>query len=461
MNEFLKLVRELVKKSFATKEEKDKVAKAYDALGEGEKETLKEDKEKVFALPDTNPDDKEVTEKDVTEMLTKLVGGVEEKTIKAVKEQVDVWLKEQKELIAKKAGLYQPEVKENRKELNAQTRKFLLAVINQDTATTKEIAQKNLEKLGKTKELTTDDTASPYGGYLVDSELSAEIRRIQTEYGVARSEMLALPLSKNSYKANELVTDVTVYWTDEGSAILSTQAVLGQRTLELKKLTAIVAATSELLQDQEIDIFSFIAERVAEGFAKAEDQAFFIGDGTSTYGSFTGILKQTSIVNVVTMAGSTFASMDADDLLDMVDATPTGALEGSKFYLHRKVMSLVRKLKDDDNQYIYQRPSEAGPATIWGYPVKHVEVFPSTTAAATAFVLFGNLKKGAILGYKGAIDVKRFDAGVIRNVANSADINLITTDREAIRWTSRVGYVQIIQSLNKPLTVLKTASASA
>jgi len=37
-----------------------------------------------------------------------------------------------------------------------------------------------------------------------------------------------------------------------------------------------------------------------------------------------------------------------------------------------------------------------------------------------------------------------FDAGVVKNVANNADINLITTDRKAIRMKERTGYIVLI-----------------
>jgi hypothetical protein len=80
------------------------------------------------------------------------------------------------------------------------------------------------------------------------------------------------------------------------------------------------------------------------------------------------------------------------------------------------------------------------------------------TDADTSFVLFGDLKKACILGYKGAITAKRFDAGIFRNVAGNADINLITTDREAIRWTERVGYIIVLPSA---ITKLTTGSVSA
>ena len=266
-------------------------------------------------------------------------------------------------------------------------------------------------------------------------------------------------LYKNSYKANNLATDVTVYWVDEGAVIKSTQAVLGQETLNLVKLGAIVTLTSELLEDTEIDFISFLASRVAEGFAQAEDAAFFNGDGTATFGSCTGLLNATD-VNEVTLTGATFASMDADDLLDMIDAIPSGALDSAKFYYHRTIKSIIRKLKASDGTYIYQAPSQSGPATVWGHPEVLVEVMPSKTdtAADTSFVLFGNLRKACIFGFKGGMKASRFNSGVVRNVANDADLNLITTDREAVRWTERIGYIRIIPTAVVKLT---TAAASA
>lgn len=313
----------------------------------------------------------------------------------------------------------------------------------------------------KMKEMTTDSTGSPYAGYTVDSELSAEIRHLITEYGVARREMTTIPLTRNEYKANDLATDVTVYWVDEGAVIGSTEAVLGQESLTLKKLGAIITLTSELLEDTEIDFISFLASRVAEGMAKAEDLAFFAGDGTSTYGGFTGLLNATD-VNEVVLTGATFASMDADDLLDMIDKTPSGALANAKFFYHRTVKSIIRKLKaSGSGEYIYQAPSVSGPATVWGYPEVLVEAMPKSTdtAADTSFVLFGDLRKACILGYKSnGLVASRFNAGVVKNVAGNADINLITTDREAIRWTERTGYIRIIPTA---VTKLTTASVSA
>ena len=382
-------------------------------------------------MSDEDADEEAAVEKGIKALFTKAT--------ETMKNEIREYMKEQGELMKAQAGTYHPDVQAKRKELNGYLRKLHSALIAGDTATI--------------KEMTTDDTGSPYAGYAVDAELSAEIRHLITTYGVARREMENVQLSQGSYKANNLVTDVVTYWVDEGAVINSTQAVLGQETLTLQKLGAIVLLTSELIEDSEIDLMSFIASRVAEGFAQAEDEAFFKGDGTSAFGGFTGLLEDSNI-NEVTMSGTTFASLDADDLLDMQDATPQGAMANAKYYYHRTIKSVIRKLKGTDGHYIYQAPSEQGPATVWGQPEVLVEAMPAIgdTAVATSFVLFGDLRKACIFGYKGAIKAKHFDTGSVRNVADNADINILTTDREAIRWTERIGYVVIVPSAVTKLT---------
>lgn len=448
MKELLKLIRTLIKQGYASADEKAKVATGIAALKAVDQEALADDAAEVKDLPETAPAGEGEDDEDETEVekgIKALFSREGSRIEKSLKAEIKSYMDEQKQLMSNKSGVYHPDVQAKRKELNSYLRKMTSALIAGDDATL--------------KEMTSDATGSPYAGYTVDSELSAEINHLITQYGIARREMNAIALTKGSYKANDLATDVTVYWVDEGAVIGSTQAVLGQETLTLKKLGAIVTLTSELLADTEIDLVSFLASRVAEQFAKAEDLAFFDGDGTATYGGFTGLLRATD-VNIVTMAATktAFTDLTADNLLDMQDATPAGALANAKYYYHRSIKSIIRKLKGTDGHYIYQAPSQQGPATVWGYPEVLVEAMPKTsdTAVSKSFVLFGDLRTACVFGYKGGIEFARFNAGVVRNVANNADINLITTDREAVRWTERVGYIRTVPTA---VTKLRTAAA--
>lgn len=450
MHKILNSIKAFKEQGFASKEDKVKLATEVAKLKAEDQEAIADQVADFNDLPDVAKKgaekDESLDDAEVEQGIKALFDRHASRIETSLKSEIKSYLDEQKTLMEQKAGIYHTEVKGKRKELSNRLRDITKALLAGDDA--------------KLKEMTTDASGSPYAGYTVDTELSAEIRYLITQYGVARREMTALPLSKGSYKANDLATDVTVYWVDEGAVISSTQAVLGQEELTLKKLGAIVTLTAELLEDTEIDFISFLASRVAEGLAKAEDLSFFKGDGTSTYGGYTGLLKATD-VNEVILAGTTFASLDADDLLDMVDATPSGALANAKFYYHRTIKSIIRKLKGTDGQYVYQAPSQSGPATVWGYPEVLVEAMPkkTDTAADTSFVLFGDLRLACIFGYKSSgLVASRFNAGTVRNVAANADINLITSDREAVRWTERVGYVRIIP---KAVTKLTTAEVSA
>jgi HK97 family phage major capsid protein len=467
MLKIFNLIKSLKAKGFATVAEKKELETEVAKTDAETQEAVKEDVAEVAKLPETDPAASDVNteiEKGIGEIINAKVIALKsenkaemQKAIADIKAEIKTFLQAEKDAVAKKAGIYHPDVAEKRKALNVYMREYAKALVDRDIN-----SLVKLNKFSTTKELTTDATGSPYGGYVVDRELSAEIRHLITEYGVARREFMTVQLTKNGYDANALVTDVTVNWVNEASPIGSTQVVLGQEALTLKKLGAIVTMTRELLEDEEIDLFAFIGTRVAEGFARKEDEAFFLGEGSgdTANAEFTGIFFASGVGEVsMATADDAFADLNADYLLDMQDEAPQEIAKTGKYYMHRSILNLVRKLKDDQNAYIYQAPSESGPATIWGKSVVEVEVLPSTadSAADTAFVGFGNLKKSSILGYKGAISADLFDSGIVRNVANNADINLITTDRKAIRWVERVGAITILPTA---FVVLKTGAGS-
>lgn len=437
-----------MKQGFATKEQKSMVASMLKELGTEDAEVVADEVAEVEKLPETDPavadDDKEL-EKNIKSLFSKSKSELASE----LKSEIGAYFKAQKEAIEKESGSAHKSVVEARKSTNTYLRKFVSAIVANDHASL--------------KEMTTDDQSSPYAGFTVNSELSAEIRHLVTEYGIARQEMTTVALSKDSYKANSLVTDVSVYWVDEGGVVLSTQAVLGQDTLTLEKLGAIVTLTRELLEDEEIDLFGFIAGRVAEGFAHKEDSAFFTGEGTgdTANAEFEGVLYATGAGEVeMPSASDEFTDLTADLLLDMQDKAPQSIAKNGKYYMHRSIRNIVRKLKNSiTGEYVYQDATNNGPAMLWGRPVVEVEVMPSVadSASDTPFIVYGDLKKSSLLGYKGGIMADRFNAGTVQNVANNAEINLITTDREAIRWIERVGYITILPTA---LVVLKTGSGS-
>ena len=330
------------------------------------------------------------------------------------------------------------------------TRLFMKSLFDGETAELKE------HEGQRAKALDTTETGGK-AGYLVPDELRAEILRIaETQYGLARREMLYLPFSGpgNSRTIPTLASTISVTWTDEKGAKSSSQPTFGLVTQTLKKLAVIIPMSEEILEDSAINLTTLIGQLVAEAISKEEDLQFFVGTGAP----WTGILENTD-VNILTMGtgDTSFLDVDANDLLDMQDATPSGAMGGAKYYMHRSIFNVLRKLKDDDGNPIFQKATESTPAMIWDFPYELSDAFPAKgdTAEDTAFILFGNLKQGAVFGDKQQIRVKLLDQATITDTDGETAINLAEQDMIGLRFVERVGYVV---SLPTALTVLKTAT---
>lgn len=423
-------ISEILKKdpSELTDEEKDFLLQNQSELSEDDKEKFAEvlglDEEGVKALIAQTA--QEIVAKKVDEISSQLVSKFLSGAAAMRKKAIDT---------GKKAEDQNRDV----------TRKFLLALVNRDDATL--------------KALTTSTGDTPKAGYLIPTELQREILRIAAgEYGIARREMRYLPFSGpgNTRQIPTLATSVSVSWVNEAGAKGAVQPTFGLVNQTLKKLAAIVPLTEELLEDSAINLTQLVAELFAEAIAKAEDEAFFNGSGSP----WTGILKNGSVQIVNMGTGEGFSALTADDLLDMIDKTPSAMLQGAKFYMNRTILSVIRKLKAaTTGEYIYQNPGGGLPATIWNYPVVTCDAFPgiTATAASTAFVLFGNLQKTAVFGDKQEMRVMLLDQATITDTDGVTAINLAQQDMVGIRVVERVGYVL---ALPTGVTVLKSGAAS-
>jgi len=430
---------------------KDILAKNPADLNDEEKAFLNEhidelnDNEKAtFAAVIKGDDDDDNEEKMDVEAVKKMVSKhIEDNLAKKVDEITDGIMAKFKKGVEKQRKNVIDNVDNGKdKKADETTRLFMKALLRGDKEACKALT-------------TSSSGSSPddaQAGLLIPTELRNEVLRIaETQYGLARRDMFYLPFSGpgNSRTIPALGTSVSVFWTDEAEKKTSTQPKFSIVTQTLKKLAAIVPMTEEILEDSAINLTQLIGALFAEAVSKEEDLQFFAGTGAP----WTGILNN-GLVNKVVQASGAASQLTADDLLDMIDATPTGALTGAKFYFHRSILSVLRKLKGTDGQYIYQAPANGLPGTIWNYPYETSDAFPalSTITDGDQYILFGNLKMGAVFGDKQQLRVKLLDQATITDSDGSTVINLAEQDMIALRIVERVGYVV---ALPKALTVLE------
>lgn len=308
------------------------------------------------------------------------------------------------------------------------------------------------------KAMDTGTSTNPKAGYLIPASLQNEILRIASDqYGLARREFRYLPFTGagNSRTIPRLGSSVSVYWTNEGAKKTSTQPNFELVTQTLKKLAAIVPFTDELLEDSGINLTQLVAELFAEAVAKEEDLQFFNGTGSP----WTGIFNASGTNTFALGVGEDAGDLTVEDFQAMIDATPSSALAGSKFYMHRTMLSKARLMKDGNGAYVFIGGINGQGQTLLGYPVETSDIFPAVTdiTAGEPMALFGNLKQAAIFGDKQQMRVKLLDQATITDTDGTTAINLAEQDMSAIRIVERVGYVL---AQPKAVTILKAGAAS-
>lgn len=253
----------------------------------------------------------------------------------------------------------------------------------------------------KLKQMRSDSDAD--GGYLVPEEFRPRLLRIINQYGLARQLATIIPLTRDKVVFPTLTGGVTIYWgsgmggqewTGTGSSgIPESTPQFGEVTLSIDDMYCLVPIANQLLEDSTIDIANLVITLMAEAVAEEEDRIAFLGDVTGASDPFDGIAH--SGISMITTAGSDYTAVTADNLLDLTDAID-GSDDNAAYVMHRSILSVIRKLKDNTGNYLIQPQITPGePPTIWGYPYHTSKVMPKVADSAhdKPYVLFGNMKQ--------------------------------------------------------------------
>lgn len=206
------------------------------------------------------------------------------------------------------------------------------------------------------------------GGYLVPEEFRAEVFRVLPDMSVMRRLARVLPMSTDTLNLNTLTARPTAYWTAEYASKSTTSAEFGRVVLQPNDLVCLLPVTEQLLADANINMVQFITEIFAEAIAVAEDKAFFTGSGT---GQPKGISQET-----LTQVDAGL-NINFDAIIDLEASVPArvASSPGAAYVGSRYVKNLLRKVKDNDGNYIWRDGGASNngevrrlPDTLHGYP---------------------------------------------------------------------------------------------
>lgn len=315
-----------------------------------------------------------------------------------------------------------------------------------------ESAKEWCDRYGLTASMSSKSGGS--GGFLVPDEMQRTLIRLREERGVFERYANSVPMGSDTITAPALLSDVTAYWVGQESEITASDATLGERELVARKLGCLTKVSTELAEDAVVEIGDMITSSMAYAMADKVDEAGFNGDGTSAYGGITGLANalDSSAVQDAVSGNVSAATLDLADFEKTVGLLPEYPGAQPTWFMHKTAYwnSVRRLLNAAGGNTLENLGGGMMQPMLFGYPVQFVQVMSTGTAVSTVVAYFGDLRLGASVGNRRAVNTL------------VSPHRYMETDQIGIRCTQRIGILvhEIGDTIRtRPVVALKTAAS--
>lgn len=234
------------------------------------------------------------------------------------------------------------------------------------------------------------------GGYTVPVGFMTELERTLLAFNgprqvsrvirTASGEQIQWPTANDTSNTGEQL--------GEGSSIgSSVDPTFGQKTLDAYKYSSKpILVSEELLEDSAFPLANEIGGMLGERLGRIQAARFTTGTGSS---------QPNGIVTASTL-GKTCAddaTITADEIMDLIHSVDPAYRSGPSvgFMFNDAILLAIRKLKSNDNQYIWQPGLQFGvPDRLFAFPYAVNQQMDSTIDASSKVMLFGDFSKFVI-----------------------------------------------------------------
>ena len=268
--------------------------------------------------------------------------------------------------------------------------------------------------------------AGATGGVLAPAVLERALLEYVAENNVMR-RLASVRSSSSDVEIPYATGHTKAFHLDEGADFTKSTPAFGKIGMGAYKTGALSVVTVESMQDMFLDIENWIRDDFGDAFAELEETDFINGTGDKQPRGF--LLDATLGVTAAATAAIT-----ADELFDLQHALKSKYRKKATWLMNDATVKLIRKLKSNDNQYIWQPGLQVGqPDMLLGRPLETSVEMPEATAAKKAIAL-GDFSRYRILdrrnlyfqrltelyatsGQVGFLAYKRYDGKLLDNEA--------------------------------------------
>ncbi len=239
--------------------------------------------------------------------------------------------------------------------------------------------------------------SDPAGGYTVMPEIGGIIQTRVFETSPMRQLASVMTIGSDQYEVVLDNDEASCGWVGETTTRSETNTpTLGKLILNCNELYANPRATQKLLDDSGIDVENWLAQKVADIFARTEATAYVSGNGVNkpkgilSYSSGTTIASQ-QIQQVVTGDASAFTY---DGLVDLQNSLKEFYQPNAVFILQRATLATIMKTKQGEGVPIFNLGFDknvAMEAMLMGKPFRFAADMPTVASNALA-VAYGDFR---------------------------------------------------------------------
>jgi HK97 family phage major capsid protein len=281
---------------------------------------------------------------------------------------------------------------------------FLGAVCNQPEA--KEFCKQSGIQI---KTVQTEGINSD-GGATVPTEFSNTIIDLREQYGVFRANVMPEPMGSDNMVVPRSVGGLKAYPVGEGQTGTRSKTAWDNVELTARKWMVLARYSTEVNEDSLVNWADRLAYEIAYAFAQSEDEAGFLGDGTSAYHKITGVISRLKglsatvayIAGLVEASGNAWGEITLKDFLKVKGRLPAYARArgNAKWFcsttFHSEVMESLALAAGGATAA--EVVAGSGTPRFLGFPVEFAQSLPITEANSQVPCILGDLNMGVALG---------------------------------------------------------------
>ena len=230
------------------------------------------------------------------------------------------------------------------------------------------------------KALTVGDSAQ--AGYLAPPEFGNEIIKLLREMSPIRQYANVKTMASAEMRWPRRLESTKANWVDETEERSETSLKYEQVAIKPFELATFADISRQLMEDNAYDLEGELKSDLAESFAITEAESFILG---------TGVKQPMGLLTSPQIKASSATAINGDTLIDLIYSLPTFYSQKGVFIMNRNTIATVRKLKNQNGDYIWQESLKDGqPATLLGRPVVEAVDMPDPAAGKTP-IIFGDL----------------------------------------------------------------------